>query len=299
MLELRLREKAVHGDSSLPFSVYRVDHQSGNRPILPCHWHEEFEIIHVTKGNAVFKIDDFSFDVKEGESLLVGSGQLHSGFSFTEEGCGYVAIVFHLSFLYSQSSDACHESLIEPLQNHQFQLPVLLENQTQKENRLTSLILQMIEAFEAKWLGYPLTIKGCLFLFFSILMRNGILLRKSPSSPTLLQDKHIQIKKVLDYIEEHYSRDIYIDELASLISLSRSHFCRFFKDFTGSTPMEYLNIYRVNKAAHLLKSNDCAVIDAALQSGFDNLSHFTNTFKKYLQCTPSTYKRHLARKPQP
>ena len=130
-------------------------------------------------------------------------------------------------------------------------------------------------------------------------MRNGILLRKSPSSPTLLQDKHIQIKKVLDYIEEHYSRDIYIDELASLISLSRSHFCRFFKDFTGSTPMEYLNIYRVNKAAHLLKSNDCAVIDAALQSGFDNLSHFTNTFKKYLQCTPSTYKRHLARKPQP
>ncbi|WP_425517551.1 helix-turn-helix domain-containing protein [Paenibacillus agaridevorans] len=128
----------------------------------------------------------------------MGSGQLHSGFSYSREGCEYIAIVFHLNFLHS---------------------------------------------------------------------------------------------RVLQYIEEHYSREIYIDELASLLSHSRSHFCRVFKDFTGVTPMDYLNFYRVNKAADLLQTDGCKVIDAALQTGFDNLSHFTNTFKKYMQCTPSEYKR--------
>lgn len=300
MLELRMREKAVHGDSSFPFSVYRVDYKSGNQPILPCHWHEEFEIIHVTRGSAVFKIDDISFNVREGESLLVGPGQLHSGFSFSQEGCGYMAIVFHLSFLYSRSSDACQESFIEPLQDHQFQMPVRLKNPTQREDQLKSLILQMVEAYDTKWPGYLLSLKGCLYLFFSILLQNKMLHRKTPNSPTLFQKKQIQIKKVLLYIEEHYSQDIYIDELSSLISLSRSHFCRFFKDFTGATPMEYLNMYRVDKAATLLRSDDCCtVIDAALQSGFDNLSHFTNTFKKYKQCTPSVYKRHQTYKTHP
>ncbi|MGF7029113.1 AraC-like DNA-binding protein [Paenibacillus mucilaginosus] len=96
---------------------------------------------------------------------------------------------------------------------------------------------------------------------------------------------------MLHYIEEHYSRDIYIDELASLPSLSRSHFCRVFKEFTGVTPIDYLNLYRVNKAADLFQADGCKVIDAALQTGFDNLSHFTNTFKKYMHCTPSVYKR--------
>ncbi|XEC93024.1 helix-turn-helix domain-containing protein [Paenibacillus tarimensis] len=291
MFELRLRENTVHGDSSFPFSVYRVDYPSGNRPILPCHWHEELEIIHVVRGSAQFKIDDFSFDLQEGESLLVGSGQLHSGFSFFGEGCGYMAIVFHLNILYSQSSDACQESFVEPLQNGLFQLPVRFQHQAQKENQLTTLILRMVEAYETKWPGYQLAIKGCLYLLFSMLLQNRMLLRQSSASPPLFQKKQIQIKNVLQYIEEHYSRDIYIDELASLLSLSRSHFCRVFKDFTGFTPMDYLNLYRVNKAADLLKTEGCMVIDAALQTGFDNLSHFTNTFKKYMQCTPSAYKR--------
>lgn len=264
---------------------------SGNRPILQCHWHEEHEIIHVVRGNAQFKIADFTFDLEDGDSLLVGSGQLHSGFSYSREGCEYIAIVFHLNFLHSRSSDACQESFVEPLQDGLFQLPIHIQHLAKKENQLLMPILHMIEAYETKWPGYQLAIKGSLYLFFSMLLHNEMLLRQSPASPQLFQKKQFQIKKVLQYIEEHYSREIYIDELASLLSLSRSHFCRVFKDFTGITPMDYLNLYRVNKAADLLQTDGCKVIDAALQTGFDSLSHFTNTFKKYMLCTPSEYKR--------
>lgn len=291
MLEHRLREDKAHGDSTFPFSIYPVNYLQGNQQILPCHWHDEYEIIHVHRGSAIFKIDDSPITVETGQSLIISGGKLHSAYSHDHKGCQYTAIVFKLAFLNSGTLDTCQEAYLNPILFKRLGISPHIKDETANEKQLHAWILQIIEAFTQQTIGYPMMIKGYLYLILGLLFQNDQIISRTEDNLTIRHNKQKQLKEVLTHIEENYMSPIYIDDLAALIPLSRSHFCRFFKDYTGLSPMNYLNMYRINHAANFLQSSNCSVIDAALLTGFDNLSHFTNTFKKYKQCTPLKYKQ--------
>nr|WP_273388203.1 helix-turn-helix transcriptional regulator [Cohnella zeiphila] len=95
-------------------------------------------------------------------------------------------------------------------------------------------------------------------------------------------------------MENNSFRKLDLNQLASVASLSRSHFCKFFKDQTGMRPMEYLNFIRINKAASLLRTGSCNVIEASLEAGYQNASYFSKWFKIYMNMTPSEYKTYYS-----
>ncbi|MDB5053509.1 MAG: AraC family transcriptional regulator, partial [Bacilli bacterium] len=93
-----------------------------------------------------------------------------------------------------------------------------------------------------------------------------------------------------------FQHKIHIHELAALLSISEGHFCRFFKSLLKQTPIEYINSVRINHAIKLLHNPDLKIIDIALDVGFDNLSYFIKTFKRYKKCTPSEFRQQLFNK---
>lgn len=60
------------------------------------------------------------------------------------------------------------------------------------------------------------------------------------------------INRVIHYIEENYQKDISLSELAELLNVNRFYFCRFFKEVTGATPIEYLNNFRTHQAVSMM-----------------------------------------------
>ena len=72
---------------------------------------------------------------------------------------------------------------------------------------------------------------------------------------------------------------------------SLKYFCRFFSEMTGKTPIEYLNYYRIECAAEQLLYTDDLVTDIALNCGYNDLSYFVKTFKKYKAQTPKQFRK--------
>lgn len=96
-----------------------------------------------------------------------------------------------------------------------------------------------------------------------------------------------RIEMVLQYILSHYNEPISIKEMAKMTKLSPLYFGNWFKQETGKTFREYLNMIRVNQAENLLNSGMYTVSEAAAHCGFSDVFYFSKVFKKYRGIAPS------------
>jgi AraC-like DNA-binding protein len=98
-----------------------------------------------------------------------------------------------------------------------------------------------------------------------------------------------RVAQAIAQMNEAFDEPLGIDDLAKTARMSRFHFSRLFRDETGQAPYQYLLRVRVGKAAEMLRGGHCSVTEAALSSGFTDLSRFARTFKKHTGKSPSTF----------
>ncbi len=98
------------------------------------------------------------------------------------------------------------------------------------------------------------------------------------------------ILKAQQMIEQDTQERINITELSSAVAMSERSFLRRFKQATGNTPSEYIQRVKVEQAKALLESQSLSVKEIGFQIGYDDLSHFRQTFKRYTGLTPTDYK---------
>jgi len=91
------------------------------------------------------------------------------------------------------------------------------------------------------------------------------------------------------FIDEHFAKQIDIDNIADEACFSKFHFIRLFKKTYGRTPHQYLTYVRIENAKELLKK-DSNVTDVCFAVSFDSLSSFTGLFKREVGITPSEFK---------
>jgi AraC family transcriptional regulator len=99
------------------------------------------------------------------------------------------------------------------------------------------------------------------------------------------------LEQVIDYIKVNLAQDLSILDLASLTSMSESHFSRSFKQLVGIAPYQYLMQQRVERAKQLLKQQAISISDIALDCGFANQTHLTKVFRQMTGVTPKAYQK--------
>ncbi|MCC6288384.1 MAG: AraC family transcriptional regulator [Chitinophagaceae bacterium] len=104
-----------------------------------------------------------------------------------------------------------------------------------------------------------------------------------------------RLQFILDYIRNHISDKILVDDLSVKAHMNRSAFFKLFKDQFGITPVDYINRERVKLAKHLLSDSNLSVTEISWQSGFSDPNYFVRLFKKTEGITPGAY-RDLSRK---
>lgn len=97
--------------------------------------------------------------------------------------------------------------------------------------------------------------------------------------------------KVTDYIKDRLNQSIKIKDLAAFIGISQFHFSRLFKESTGKTPYQYVIEQRIELAKRLLKREDRAITDIALDCGFNSHSHLGKHFRRATGITPRQYRQ--------
>jgi AraC-like DNA-binding protein len=109
-------------------------------------------------------------------------------------------------------------------------------------------------------------------------------------APKLGSQMQRLIRKVIVYLNGHYSEPFSRKDLAHHFGVSARYLSRCFRQEMGITPLEYLNRYRMRKAKELLKSGQ-NVTETALAVGFSSVSYFNRLFKKEVGISPSVYRR--------
>ena len=101
------------------------------------------------------------------------------------------------------------------------------------------------------------------------------------------------ISRALDYMTEHYSEKIYLEDLCKLLLMSPTYFSSVFKQMTGKTFTEQLNSIRINKAKEMLMDHSKTVSMIALELGFTDSAYFDRVFKKEVGISPGKFRKYL------
>ena len=107
---------------------------------------------------------------------------------------------------------------------------------------------------------------------------------------TLLQTDD-RLVTVTGYLNRNYTSKISVAEVAKLACMNKTAFCRFFKEKTGKTLINYVNELRVAYACKLLLDGTTSVAQASFQAGFNNLSGFNRVFRSLIKMAPTEYRR--------
>ncbi len=280
MYDFKGLDRKQHGTSEFPCEYYYVD-SSHPRYQMPSHWHKEWEILRVVKGNFQIRIDRELFSASEGDIFLIHSGAVHGGIP---NECVYECFVFDL-YGFFRSIDFVKKHLRPFYRGTVTPQCFLKKGESQKIESITSALMSSFENNTAE-LDVLTGISG---LFSQIITEKRF--KENESEEFSANNRIEQIKSVLEFIEENYSSAITLRDLACASNMNPKYFCRVFSSLTHQSPMDYVNFYRIEKAAFLLETTDLSITTIGLECGFSESSYFTKVFKKYKNTTPRQYRK--------
>lgn len=279
MKYIEYRETRRHGTLDFPLEFYHVT-PSHPRYEMSYHWHVECELMRITKGEFLMTLNNEEFNAKAGDIFFINSGTLHGGIP---DRCVYECIVFDMETL-ARANNAC-QRLIKKISSSSIDIYTQFSD---KDEALHHIIWNLFGTMRSRTEGHELTVIGALYQFFGYILENHCY-TKAQDVPEKNVKRMEQLKSVLELIEEHYNEYLSLKDLARCAGMSSKYFCRFFHEMTHRTPIDYLNYYRIEQACFKLATSDASITEIALGCGFNDISYFTKTFKKYKGITPKKY----------
>lgn len=270
-------------DMLFPVSV--IEHlKTRPGPLFDAHLHEHYlQIFYFINGNAKMYYRQTACDITSPNILLVNRHELHYG----ENACSelrYFVFRIDLKLLLSYNIAPCGQTYLEPLESGL----ILFQNRIISKSILV-LLDGIIEECRQRQDGYELKILAAVFELLGELFRNhkGKVYTRQYSE--ILMQKTKRFADVFRFIEENYTCDISLSEIASQAHMSEGYFCRMFRQSTGRTLTDYINRLRIEKSVLLLNQGVCNVTDAAMAVGFNDTNYFSRIFKKYMKQSPINY----------
>lgn len=99
-----------------------------------------------------------------------------------------------------------------------------------------------------------------------------------------------KLNKVIDYVNQHYAEVIRLSDVAEMVNMSEASFCRFIKQHTSKSFIDFLNDIRLGAASRALIDSPLSIAEIGYDCGFNNLSNFNRIFKKKKGVTPSEFR---------
>lgn len=241
-----------------------------NHRICTANWEIEegitdfVDITYVISGQAEYTINGIKYTVSSGDLLCIPSGSRRSAVSFPEA----------LMECYSVNGK------VRNINGKDIELPLPLIRNIGLHRDILNLYNNLNTVWTLKDPGYKLRAKG---IYLMILQRyfQIIVYRKDTS----IMDT--RIKKVLQYMSNHYKEPLTVQRMASMFNLSDMYFGNLFKQETGMSFRNFLTLIRINRAEEMLYSGEYKIHEIADACGFTDVFYFSRVFKKHRGLSPS------------
>lgn len=252
---------------------------------VPMHFHPEHEIVYVQKGNGSLFLADVEEDFTSGELFFIrGSiphlfedAAVHTG----KKQLSKVTVIQYNKSLFEgmyQLPEFNGVSRLETMIGYGVKLRAstsmarLVNAMEQQDgllqfNTLISLLHEIIHDKNHQYLGTIGTVSST----------NHI--------------AYLRLQKMHSFLSGYFYKNITVEEVAVLLHLTKTGFCRFLKRETGKTFSEHLNYYRIQHACALLRQSSDSVMQICYGCGFNNAAYFFRQFRKQKGVAPLEYRK--------
>lgn len=263
------------GSNNLFVTHYWPDKQTDP----PLHYHEDYMLcltLHV-RGQRI--MDDAVEDFTEKDLVLINPGTPHRfkrDAAYADAKCETATVMFSREmpdwkFLSLEHMRPIREMLLRPAAGLRF-APKTIDTVLER-----MISLPKLDGFEA------------VSLFFSIL---NDLATAPPDEVQQIGSRHDgsyqddRVRRIVRFVEESYSRKLSLEEIGRSVDMSPSSVCRYFKRRTHQNLWEYINSFRINRAAQLIVETQLPISEIGPRCGFTNVSNFNHLFRAHLGTTP-------------
>lgn len=255
--------------------------ESGSTPL---HWHEETEILYPLNGESDVRIDGVSYRLKNKQLMVIDSQKIHSTHHYGEQSmflCIHItkkALEWYFPKIQDCQIWCCPDTIPDTLFADYLKMNQYLQ-------RVTELYITDSPVFLLESEGLVLQLLSCLLVHFS-----------SDAAPLLSATDKLaieRIRKVIQYVESHYTEPVSLEDAAGLLGIGKEYFCRFFKKNMGISFLRYVNQVRASHIYQDLIHTDLAIAEIMEKNGFTNQKLSNRTFKELYGRTPSKIRKSI------
>lgn len=264
--------------------------------IIHWHWHEEIEFLIINSGHVLLIMSDETILLSPGEGVFLNQNQLHSLRARDGENCSLYTLKFHPAFLFGYGQTTLSAKYLTPVLSSPDLHYLMLREDDPVSSEILTLVSDTLACCLAKRFGYELKVKSLLCSLWALLLPFATPAKELSGTSGQASLDGTRIKQALSFIEEKHMEPLTLEEIASSIHVSKSECCRCFQRSIGITPFEYLLKFRIFESTKKMMRQDevaKSISTLAASVGFNSTSYYNKLFKKYLNCTPSEYKKSL------
>ena len=276
-----LKEITPLGKNDLFIANYWPDNQMD----FPLHFHEDYELCLTLNVRGKRILGNLVEDFTEKDLVITTPNVLHCykrDDAFLNVRCEVVVIQFpkelpSWGIFDTDQLRNIRNLLCQPAPGLKF------SEETAEAVRERLLRLPRTEGFEA------------VQLFFGILHelacadRTQVELIGVQSSDSTLPHSR-RINKIVQFVEKNYHHKISLEDVGELVGMSASSVSRFFKKRTRHNFWDYLNGFRIDRAAQMMIETEHTISEISYACGFNNISNFNRVFRERIGTTPSDYR---------
>lgn len=245
------------------------------------HFHDRYEIYYLLSGERFYFIDNQMHLVQAGDLVFIDRYALHqtrdTGISHHER----ILIEFAPEFLKPLQAETA--ALLSALFIRGGQIIRLAA----KERReIESILFELVRESAKQQAFDELNIK---MLLVHLLIRAA---RSNPKSPEQRDVFHPTLREIIGWISMNFRNpSLSLEQISEKFSISKYYLCRLFKQNTGYTFTNYVNLLRIREAQRLLRETDDKIMTICERSGFENVHHFCRVFKQISHVSPMQYRK--------
>lgn len=255
-------------DDALHIEAYRFE---GIVQPFPNHFHEYYVIGFMEAGERVLSCKNQEHTIKRGDILLFNPGDSHACVQSDGGTLDYRGFNIAKEVMLDLAEEVTGRRELPG-----FSRNVLADEEAACCLRpLHEMVMQDTGGFGKE--------EGLLFLISLLIQKYG-----QPFDRCVPECRE-EIEKACAFMEQHCAERICLDQICRCAGLSKSTLLRAFAKSKGVTPYSYLENIRIGRARQLLEQG-VPPVEAALQTGFSDQSHFTNYFNRFIGLAPGLYR---------
>lgn len=237
------------------------------------HIHHFTELFYVLNGKGYFLVENEKLPVAENDMVIVNPNVSHTEMGNSEDPLEYIVLGISGLAFKDETLDTAYNYSLHNFRSCKddflFYLKTLVREAVQKEEGYETICQNLLES-----------------LVLNLIRRTHKKVALTPSKKVTKECRFVE-----QYIEEHFTENITLQKLSELTYLNKYYLVHSFKEYNGTSPINYLINKRISESKHLLETTNHSVAKIAAMVGFSSQSYFSQVFKRETNMTPNEWRK--------